>query len=286
MTTPNLKRYVSRHFDHPTIIGDDGSEGGGGYINEIDVDESFDRHLRRQVGRFEVNSPPPRQNNRRHDRGDRGGGGGDGMKRGVDNDGFVIVNLDRDDGGCDTAERNNIMNVAYPVLSTPPSKSLPPTINGTAALSSQGDDELSLEFDEETSAGNQRQKNIIFATSIKQEKLNKFQGVSFEQTNEDDPSYDETKQKPLSGQSDKSDGKQEDEEVEDPWHDCLVWTLIGLTCLLVLAACYMAIYLYWLWPSLSDPLTLYAVQKTIVEFVVFVLAVLFVNSLIILRIFP
>jgi len=282
MTTPNLKRYVSRHFDHPTIIGDDGSEGGGGYINEIDVDESFDRHLRRQVGRFEVNSPPPRQNNRRHD---RGGGGGGGVKRGVDNDGFVIVNLDRDDGGCDTAERNNIMNAAYPVLSTPPSKPLPPTINGPAALSSQGDDELSLASDEETSAGSQRRKNIIFATSIKQEKLNKFHGVSFEQTN-DDSSNDETKQKVLSGQSDKSDGKQEDEEVEDPWHDCLVWTLIGLTCLLVLAACYMAIYLYWLWPSLSDPLTLYAVQKTIVEFVVFVLAVLFVNSLIILRIFP
>jgi len=284
MTTPNLKRYVSRQFDRPTIIGDDGS-GGGGYINEIDVDENFDRHLRRQVGRFEVNSPPPRQNYRRHDRGGcGGGGGGGGVKRGVDNDGFVIVNLDRDDTGSDTVERNNVMNAAYPVLSTPPSK--PPTINGPAALSSQGDDELSLEFDEETSAGNQRRKNIIFATSIKQEKLNKFHGVSFEQTNEDDPSYDETKQKPLSGQSDKSDGKQEDEEVEDPWHDCLVWTLIGLTCLLVLAACYMAIYLYWLWPSLSDPLTLYAVQKTIVEFVVFVLAVLFVNSLIILRIFP
>jgi len=283
MTTPNLKRYVSRQFDRPTIIGDDGSGGGGGggYINEIDVDESFDRHLRRQVGRFEVNSPPPRQNNRRHDRGSGGG-----VKRGVDNDGFVIVNIDRDDAERDVTERNNVMNAAYPVLSSPPSKTLPPTINGTAALSSQGDDELSLASDEETSAGSQRRKNIIFATSIKQEKLNKFQGVSFEQTNEDDPSYDETKQKPLSGQSDKSDGKQEDEEVEDPWHDCLVWTLIGLTCLLVLAACYMAIYLYWLWPSLSDPLTLYAVQKTIVEFVVFVLAVLFVNSLIILRIFP
>merc|ERR1711872_1161915 len=125
-----------------------------------------------------------------------------------------------------------------------------------ASATSSGDsvfDEHDGVCTSEDGGGNVRQSNLIFSTSVQADKL------------------------------DSDEGK---DTLDPSTRSCYVYTLLGLTCLLVLVSAYMALYLYLQWSRLDDPLTLHSVQETLVEFVLFVLAVLLINSLLIIRIFP
>merc|ERR1711872_976176 len=200
-------------------------------------------------------------------------------------DGFVILNLGREDvSEAANFKRTEVMSL-YPVLATPSNRRL-------ASATSSGDSVFN-EHDgvcmSEDGGGNVRQSNLIFSTSVQPDKLDTYNhGVKFDLSDEDDSLSDDNKLERLKAthEADKDESDEEEDTLDPSTRSCYVYTLLGLTCLLVLVSAYMALYLYLQWSRLDDPLTLHSVQETLVEFVLFVLAVLLINSLLIIRIFP
>jgi len=282
MTTPNLKRYVSREFDH-----DDFGKFSNDEVN-IFLSRSRARNsMFHQQRAYDVTHPPPNDNQGRKSDGD---------------DGFVILNLGREDvSEAANVERTEVMSL-YPVLATPSSRhrgrgsetgrsSRSAASRRLASATSSGDsvvDEHDGVCSLENASGNVRQPNLNFSTSVQPEKHDTSNhGVKFDISDENDSSNDDNKLERLKTTDEADKDESDEKETLDPsTRSCYVYTLLGLTCLLLLVSAYMALYLYLQWSRLDDPSTLHSVQETLVEFVLFVLAVLLINSLLIIRIFP
>jgi len=281
MATPNLKRYVSREFDQ-----DDFGKFSNDEVN-IFLNRSRARNsMFHQQRAYDVTHPPSNDNQGRKSDGD---------------DGFVILNLGREDvSEAVNVERTEVMSL-YPVLATPSNRhsgrgsetgrsSLSAASRRLASATSSGDsvfDDHDGVCSLENVSENGRQSNLIFSASVQPEKHDASNHcVKFDISDENDSSNDNKLERLKT--TDKADKDESDEkETLDPsTRSCYVYTLLGLTCLLVLVSAYMALYLYLQWSRLDDPSTLHSVQETLVEFVLFVLAVLLINSLLIIRIFP
>jgi len=281
MATPNLKRYVSREFDQDDIGKFDNDE-----VN-IFLSRSRARNSTINERTYDVTQQASNDGQRRKSDGD---------------DGFVILSLGREDvSEAANFERTEVMSL-YPVLATPSNRHSgrgsdtgrsrrSAASRRLASATSSGDsvfDEHDGVCTSEDGGGNVRQSNLIFSTSVQPDKLDTYNhGVKFDLSEEDDSLSDDNKLERLKATHEADKDESDEEETLDPsTRSCYVYTLLGLTCLLVLVSAYMALYLYLQWSRLDDPLTLHSVQETLVEFVLFVLAVLLINSLLIIRIFP
>jgi len=282
MATPNLKRYVSREFDQ-NDFGKFSNDEVNIFLNRSRARNSMFHQQRA----YDVTHPPSNDNQGRKSDGD---------------DGFVILNLGREDvSEAVNVERTEVMSL-YPVLATPSNRhsgrgsetgrsSRSAASRRLASATSSGDsvfDEHDGVCSSENASENGRKSNLIFSASVQPEIHDTSNhGVKFDMSDENDNSNDDNKLERLKTTDEADKDESDEKETLDPsTRSCYVYTLLGLTCLLVLVSAYMALYLYLQWSRLDDPSTLHSVQETLVEFVLFVLAVLLINSLLIIRIFP